>query len=81
MLPVVFFIGAGTGIPSVAVGYQAKVIPEIGAIALLASSVCIGDNSHSVILPVEMAALGAGLMVNITAVLEYEGQVPSLDCA
>ena len=30
-------------------------------------------------LPVDIGAVGAGLMVNVTAVLEYEGQVPLFD--
>ena len=81
MVPTVFKVGLGTIFPSVGASYQVKVIPTIGVMALLASRVCIGDASHCVIFPVDAGAVGAGLMVNVTAVLVSEGQVPSLASA
>ena len=68
MVPTVFKVGFATIFPSVAASYQVKVIPTIGVMALLASKVCIGDNSHAVILPVDIGAVGAGLMVKVTDV-------------
>ncbi len=79
MVPTVFKIGLATIFPSVAASYQVKVMPTIGVMALLASRVCIGDTSHWVIFPVDIGAVGAGSMVNVTAVLVNEGQVPSFD--
>mgnify|MGYP003404961722 CR=1 FL=1 len=70
MVPTVFKVGLTTMFPSVGASYQVKVIPTIGVMALLASNVCIGDNSHAVIFPVEIGAVGAGLIVKVTAVLE-----------
>ena len=65
--------------PNIGESYQVKVIPMIGVIALFASRVCIGDHSHSVIFPVDIGAVGAGLIVKVTAVLEYEEHIPSFD--
>ena len=81
MLPTVFKVGLATTFPSVGASYQVKVIPVIGVMALLALSVCIGESSHSVIFPVDIGAVGAGLMVKVTAVLVSEGQVPSFASA
>ena len=81
MVPVVFNVGFETAFPPEAASNQATVCPEVGVIASLASSVCIGEISHSVILPVEIGAAGAGFIVNVTAVLEYDGHVPSFDSA
>ena len=70
MVPTVLSVGLPTAFPATAASNQDMVMPEIGVIALFASSVCIGDNSHCVILPFEIGAVGAGLIVNVTAVLE-----------
>ena len=80
MVPIVFKVGFATTVPSVAAVYQVTVCPGVGVIALMALSVCIGNSSHCVIFPVEMGAVGAALIVNVTAVLVSEAQ-PSLDVA
>ena len=80
MLPIVFKVGIGTSVPNEAAVYQVTFCPGSGVIAETALRVCIGDNSHWVILPLEAGANGAGFIVNVTAVLESEEQ-PSFDSA
>ena len=58
MVPTVLKVGFATKFPSVGASYQVKVIPTIGAMALLASRVCIGDTSHCAIFPVDIGAVG-----------------------
>ena len=76
MVPMVFNVGPATIFPAVAASYQTTVCPT-GTVAV-AVSVCIGEASHCVTSPPDTGATGAGLIVNITAVLVKEGQVPSL---
>ena len=75
MVPTVFNVGLPTAFPRTS--NQDRIIPGIGVMPALALSVCIGDCSHCVMLPFEIGAVGAGLMVNVTAVLVNELQVPS----
>ena len=71
MVPVVFKVGLATVLPPEVTLYQETICPAVAVITVLASSVCIGDNSHSVILfVVAIGAVGAGFIVNVTAVLE-----------
>ena len=79
MAPVLLNIGLATIFPAVDVSYQITVCPT-GTVAV-AVKVCIGKISHCVISPPVTGATGAGLMVNITAVLVNEGQIPSLASA
>ena len=72
-------MGEAIILPSVAAVYQVMVCPATGVMAALAFNVCIGDISHCVIFPVEIAAGEEALMVKVTAVLVSDGQVPLLD--
>jgi hypothetical protein len=60
--------------PPAAASYQ--VIPDVDDKAELAFNVWIGLNSHWVILPLLAGALGAPVMVKVTAVLVKLEQVP-----
>ena len=81
MVPIVFKVGVKPPVPPEAALNQEIVCNGFGVIAVLASSVCIGDISHCVMLPVEIGAVGAGLIVKVTAVLVSDGQFPSFDSA
>ena len=75
IVPTVFNVGLATTVPPVAAVYQTTVDPA-GAVAV-AVKVWIGDASHSVILvAVATGATGAGVIVNVTAVLVNEEQDP-----
>ena len=74
MVPGVFSVGEATKVPAAMASYQIIVSPGI-AVAV-AVRVCIGDNSHCVTSPPETGAVGAGLIVSVTAVLVKEGQIP-----
>ena len=80
MVPIVFKVGLATTTPPEAALYHVTVCPDVVVITVFALRVCIGDNSHCVIVvAVAIGAVGAALIVNVMAVLEYDGQVPSFD--
>ena len=74
-----FRVGLTTIFPPVAASYQ--VIPVVDDKAELAFNVWIGLNSHWVISPLLAGALGAPVIVKVTAVLAKLEQVPLLNCA
>ena len=74
-----FKVGEATIFPDVAASYQVMVSP--GFTVAVAVKVCNGAVSHWVILPPDIGAAGAALMVRVTTVLVKDGQVPSFDSA
>jgi hypothetical protein len=74
-VPVEFSVGKATTEPPEVAEYQ--VTPAADDNTVLASSVCIGNFSHSVIEDaVTAGGAGAGLMVNVTGVRVVLEQVP-----
>jgi hypothetical protein len=65
--------------PPIAASYQ--VTPVVDDRVELAFNVWIGLNSHWVISPLLAGALGAPVIVKVTAVLAKLEQVPLLNCA
>ncbi len=72
-------VGLTTIFPPAAASYQ--VTPVVDDKAELAFNVWIGLNSHRVMLPLLVGALGAPVIVKVTAVLAKLEQVPLLNCA
>ena len=81
MVPTVFSVGLATMLPPVAASYHTTLDPA-GAVAV-AVSVWIGLAWHTVWLPPEVGAAGAGLIVRVIAVRVRLTQVVVLftDCA
>ena len=66
IVPTALNVGLATTFPLLAASYQTTVAPE-GAVAV-AVSVCMGDCWQTVWLPPLVGAVGASLMVKVTAV-------------
>src|SRR5690606_1061494 len=69
LLPIVFQVGAPTGVPPVLVSYQTMLSSETGVMASLALSVCIGSAVHSIISPEETGAVGNSCTVTTIGIL------------